>query len=301
MSDKATYSALQKKNVTVPAHSVTTIDYIDTQPNYFRVQNSGDGTLYCSTANIPTQKQHDFSVKAAGMKMFAEPFYRAKLYVLNSTGNDVNITVLSFRAVFDPLALALSDIAIDLEGATIESENVISGFETSLPAGSNEIGKVQVSSLPALPTGENHIGQVDVSNLKDYTAALANILTAIGGISGGGSGGSSAWGTSQIDNLLSVMQKKNTILKANEGSATTAGVDIVAAMGGMNLCKIHTIANDGETDLTVTIKSANVAANQTFTLKAGEVFNDVEGVFDVLTLTGDSVPYRVVATMFTAG
>ena len=286
MADKATYSALQKKAVSLPPYSVTTIDYIDTQPNYFRVQNSGETTLYCSTVNIPTQSQHDFSVKAVGMKMFAEPFNRSKLYIFNPSGDTVNISVLSFRAEFDPLTLALTDIGIDLEGASIESSNVISGFNVPLPAGGNEIGKVQVTSIPALPTGGNHIGSVDVDNLKDYTTQLTNILAAIGNIQISGGEGEAA-------------EETALIFSAVEGTANNAGRNILSLAGASMVKKIHYLSNDGEADITVSLKSVN-GRLVSMTVKAGEVINDISGDFDTFMIAGNDIPYRVAVSVIPA-
>ena len=73
MADKKTYTGLSKNYATVPAFSITTIDYLDTKPNYFRVQNRGTTEIYCSTNNMPTTKHDDFAVAGKKMKMFAEP------------------------------------------------------------------------------------------------------------------------------------------------------------------------------------------------------------------------------------
>ena len=282
--DKTTYSALQKKQVTIPAYSVTTIDYIDTQPNYFRVQNNGEAKLYCSTAHIPTEQRYDFAVPAAGMKMFGEPFDRAKLYIYNPSGNSVNATILSFKAGFDPLVLAMSDIEIDLSGSTIEADNVIKSFETSLPAGSNIIGKVGLSE--PIPAGNNVIGTVVLESVisdaltalkngqKNYSSVLADILEAIGNVSVGGEGGG------------------NLVFHSIEGTATGSAEDIIDMVGGVNVKKVHYISNDGESSITVSMKSAS-GSLVAMTVKAGEVINDISGNFDMLMLTGNDVAYRL--------
>ena len=284
MADKIAYSALQKKIAAVPAYSVLTLDYLDTQPNYFRVQNNGNAKIYCGTAHIPNENNYDFAVPKEGLKMFAEPFDRAKLYIYNPSGTDITVSVLSFKAAFDPLTLALSDFNIDMSGVSIESASVISGFETALPSGNNNIGKVDVVTLPALPTGSNHIGEVDVGNLKDYATHLANILAAVNNVktavdsieitSGGASG------------------ESNLVFHSIEGTAKSSAEDIFDMVGSVNIHKIHYIANDGESDITVSLKSAN-GILVSMTVKAGEVVNDIDGNFDAFMLTGNDVPYRV--------
>ena len=147
MADKKAYSALTKNTYTIPAGSVYTVDYLDTKPNYFRVQNQGTTALYCATGFIPKLNKYDFVAPAGGMKLYAEPFRQSRLYVFNPSTEDVRCTVLSFTAEFDPLTLALSDMELDLSGTTLEANTVISGFSSPLPNGYNNIGTVNGSSV----------------------------------------------------------------------------------------------------------------------------------------------------------
>lgn len=170
MADRKTYSALTKTPVTIPPYSVTTLDFIDSKPNYFRVQNSGDSAIYCGTSNYPTAKDYDFMVRAAGLMSYAEPFKQTKLYLYNPSGSAVNAVVVSFYAEFDPLVLALGQIEVEIP-ETIISTTSISSFNAPLPAGSNNIGKVQVSNFPT--------DYAKAANQKDYTTVLNDILTAL--------------------------------------------------------------------------------------------------------------------------
>ena len=143
MADKKTYTGLSKNYATVPAFSITTIDYLDTKPNYFRVQNRGTTELYCSTNNMPTTKHYDFAVAGKKMKMFAEPYNRTRLYIFNPSGSDVEVAVLSFQAEFEPLTLALSEIEVEMP-KEFETSMAITSFNAPLPTGNNKIGKVEV-------------------------------------------------------------------------------------------------------------------------------------------------------------
>ena len=180
MADRKTYSGLSKKVVVIPAKSVTNVDYMETLPNYFRVQNHGTAAIYCSTANIPTMKSYDFMVSGGGMKMFAEPFNRARLYMYNPTTEPVEVVVLSFNADFDPLALALSDLEIDIPNS-VEMNSVISAFGTSLPEGNNTIGKVGFASV--LETAIKGMVLRDKVVTKTFTgvSATATYLTPTSG------------------------------------------------------------------------------------------------------------------------
>lgn len=293
MADKATYSALQKRLVSIPPFSVVTVDYIDTQPNYFRVQNNGEGSLYCSTAHIPTRTQYDFIVKSAGMKMFAEPFYRAKLYIYNPTGTEINAVVLSFRAEFDPLALALSDLEISMPDE-VESTSVITGFQASLPTGSNLIGKVEVENQ------KDYQSTLDVikGNQRDYSSALANILAAVGNIGTpeftGNVEVATSWESEDVSTLLGRMYNLEAVhgykMQSVNETATVAGYTVTPSA---KIKKIIAASNDGESDMTMTV--TNEAGNTCdIILKAGEVLNDVYGSFTKVIFTGDNVPFRFI-------
>lgn len=160
MADRKTFSALTKTPVTIPPYSVSTLDFIDSKPNYFRVQNSGASIIYCGTSGYPTPNDYDFLVRPSGLMSYAEPFKQTKLYLFNPSGEAVNCMVVSFYAEFDPLLLALGQIEVQIP-ETIAAASVISGFEASLPSGNNKIGKV------------------DVANQKDYTTALSEIKASI--------------------------------------------------------------------------------------------------------------------------
>ena len=167
MADKKTYTGLSKNYATVPAFSITTIDYLDTKPNYFRVQNRGTTEIYCSTNNMPTAKHYDFAVAGKKMKMFAEPYNRTRLYIFNPSGSDVEVAVLSFQAEFEPLTLALSEIEVEMP-KDFESSMAITSFNAPLPSGNNKIGKVEVT---------NGATAADVTSIKTNTT---NILSKLG-------------------------------------------------------------------------------------------------------------------------
>lgn len=63
---------------------------------------------------------------------------------------------------------------LDADGRLHVSARV-SSFTTALPAGTNNIGDVDVLSLPSLPAGTNNIGDVDVLSLPSLPAGANNI------------------------------------------------------------------------------------------------------------------------------
>ena len=68
------------------------------------------------------------------------------------------------------------DISNSIEAGTANIGTVtVDGFAVALPAGANNIGDVDVLSLPALPAGTNNIGDVDVLTLPALVAGEAMI------------------------------------------------------------------------------------------------------------------------------
>ena len=159
--DRFSFSSMRKDQVKVPAYGYATIQYADSFPNYFRVQNAGKAKVLCGTAVIPSPGRYDFQAPPEGLQMYAEPNKRSRLYLYNPSGTACECTVLAFEAPFDPLALALGgmEVRINTEGLSISTE--ITAFDSPLPAGSNKIGNVGVTG--ALPAGSNKIGNVGVT------------------------------------------------------------------------------------------------------------------------------------------
>ena len=154
---KQTMTNFNRQVVTIPAYEVATLDFMGIFPNYFRVQNNGANAVFCSPNNIPTSRRYDFTVSGGGLGMYAEPTAKNKLHIYNPNGTPITCTVITFKGEFDPLVLALSNIEVSMP-ESVESNNVITGFNTSLP------------------TGNNVIGRVKIEGGKDYTELLTNIL-----------------------------------------------------------------------------------------------------------------------------
>jgi hypothetical protein len=72
-----------------------------------------------------------------------------------------------------------SNVSIHLQVGNIinyaTSLVTVNGFNSSLPAGNNLIGHVDVDQLPALPAGTNNIGHINVDQLPALPAGTNNI------------------------------------------------------------------------------------------------------------------------------
>lgn len=206
--DKKTYTGLTKQTVTVAPYSTTRIDYNDTKPNYYRVQNLGKGTIYCGTSHIPTVNNYDFLCYKESIKMYAEPFNRNALYIYNPTGSEISVIVLSFSAEFDPLTLALSEINLDLSAQEIALSTNISSFESPLPTGNNTIGSI-------------HIVGNALTKLDEIKTALEN-----------GAGGSSDYSSiiTAITNLQTALQNKDFSATLNADSVNIDNSEVIGKL-----------------------------------------------------------------------
>ena len=312
MADKKTYTGLSKNYATVPAFSITTIDYLDTKPNYFRVQNRGTTELYCSTNNMPTTKHYDFAVPGKKMKMFAEPYNRTRLYIFNPSGTDVEVAVLSFQAEFEPLTLALSEIEVEVP-SNFETSTAITSFNASLPTGNNKIGKVEVTNGP---------NQVDVTAIKESTAATVTALNEL--MSAPASGhinlGNIAMGLeillaptehSNGVNLASIIAGMRYMLEkdyvtnvstfdAKDQNNVTYLYQGDSAATSMK-CHIHMLTNDGTGDLQVNIKGKDDTNIHNITLKSGESITDFKVDCILLYVSGTNYSYRAMITYLEGG
>ena len=276
-------SAFLKQTVNIGPMSVATIDFIDNYPNHFRVQNSGKNAVFCSPNNIPTQSQYDFSVSGGGLTMYAEPYTSRRLHIFNPTGNDVDCTVVTFYAEFNPLILALSNIEVEMPN-TIETSNIIGGFSASLPAGNEKIGKVDISNLPT--------DYAKASNQKDYTTLLTNIFNSLAGDNGEYSG--------KLDEIITALRNISGVGGGGGGSVspvvTTAfgsGTNNVTltAPDGMKISEVVFFSNDSESDMTFTHTDYN-GVPTIVTIKAGEVLNNVATWANSITINSNGGSYR---------
>lgn len=256
------YTGMKVQRLKVPAYKIGVFDFTAPAPNYFRVQNRGEGRVFCSTSGYPTANMYDFSVSGEKAKLFAQPFPCGRLYILNPTGNEVEVVCTSFSAEFDPLALALSELEIEIPDR-VESTSVITGFNSALPTGNNKIGSVDVANLSTLATLEkqneilDHLSDM-VSYLEDMRVEKKKYVDHV-----------SAWGG-----------------EGNNGESTICGSGFIL---------IHMLTNDGDNSFNVHFASNDGSNASSIELKPGESIKDLhyEGK---IWLTGSNYSYRVMAS-----
>ena len=145
----------------IPKNSVHQIQFNGNNPNYYRVNNLGETTLYFATNNTPREDLYDFKCSPNSISNYAEPFQREFLYCYNPHNVDVEILITYWSGEFDPAFIAFGESTLNVEG-TIKTDGVINSFNTSLPEGNNTIGKIELSEgAKAFISGL--IGETDIT------------------------------------------------------------------------------------------------------------------------------------------
>ena len=176
-------SNLSKNKYTIPPKSNFTINFMGARPNYYRITNNGGGNLYIGISMIPTNKFFDMVVPATATKLYVDAFGSENLYIYNPNSEEINIIVTSFKAEFDPVALAMTDLSQDFSDIQLNTNTAITGFEVPLPAGDNIIGNVKIDSNSATDLANRiaiYIGKHDL--LKNIGTNSDNIHTKVGSI-----------------------------------------------------------------------------------------------------------------------
>ena len=301
MADKKTYTGLSKNYATVPAFSITTIDYLDTKPNYFRVQNRGTTEIYCSTNNMPTTKHYDFAVAGKKMKMFAEPYNRTRLYIFNPSGSDVEVAVLSFQAEFEPLTLALSEIEVEMP-KEFETSMAITSFNAPLPSGNNKIGKVEVT---------NGVTAADVTVLKENTATTKELSQSIVNLLGDLLSPTAVDGKTNLVRIIDGFEYIGDLLtdgfSHTDYQSHTISFEkkdqneeflLVGMKAGSSPtpCTIQMLINDGAGDLVIKMKADSDTRETAMTLKPGESIRDLRIIARYISVTGTNYSFRALLT-----
>ena len=267
MATDKRFTGYLRQYKTVPAYSMLTVDFAEPCPNYFKIQNHGNSSLFCSTNNFPTKKQYDFMVDGGGGKLWVEPYKKSRIYIYNPSAEDMEIIVVSFYAEFDPVTLAMSELKFDLEGQLVETTGTISAFETALPAGSNLIGSVNVAN-----------GMT--------SAQAANILDKLSKIE------------SKTFDKWYVSPDVYMVSAELASGATVEETGTTLDLGAATKFHISFFTNDHETEnISLLIDGWNgvdSASQKVIKLKPGETLNDFGGICKKISVRGVGMSARYI-------
>ena len=259
--------------------------------NYFRVQNGGQGEIFCGVNNMPTKLLYDFAVYPKSSSFHCEQRTFTRIYLYNDSNYPCQILLTYFQAPFEATALAVGTIQDGREQANVNVN--FTGFTDPLPQGNNKIGKVEVvnhdqlvtkvdSVLTELTTvknkiggelaeGDNKIGKVEVIDKAVTDAKLDIVINKLNyivdnwGSGGSGGGGGGGGGVTSPTPTPVPQPNQNLFYKFSPVSSTETNVFLIEPIK-----KLVFISNDGNADITITLN------NTTFVLKSKETLNDID-------------------------
>lgn len=249
-------SSWREQTQIIKGGEVKEIDFTDTTPNMFIINNPNPATLKVSIDSIPRLNNYEFNVDKNSVKSFGKPTGTRKIYVFNTSASDVNIKLYSIKDTFD--MNVVKDLIPSIEETTLKTDGVVKGFQAgvSLPAGNNTIGTVNVESqvktaltslnsrqatmLTALDTTKTKATNIE-SNTSDMLVDNDTIIDLLGDIktntsnigSGSGSSGGSSVDLSTIETALANVETALDTIKTGVSDNLTQNTDINSKLLGI--------------------------------------------------------------------
>lgn len=121
------YSTWRKHDIVIDPHEVYALNFTDSMPNIFVVNNPNTATLKIGISSIPRVDSYEFKVEYNTTETFGRPFGSAVIYILNDSSVPVKITLFSIEKDFDPALL--KNMNVSLAGYTLESSSTIDGVK----------------------------------------------------------------------------------------------------------------------------------------------------------------------------
>lgn len=230
-------------SVPLKANTVKTINTDFGEPvNTVIVKNLNSYPIYAGLKPTLTTSDYEIIIQPNDYGMIVRPYNFTQVYLLTTV--DMTITVY-FVWTQNPIVLlpnmtkpieatnvvvtqtaGLKAGELDLDASKRLGVNV--NALPALPAGTNNIGKVDVNALPALPAGTNNIGKVDINALPDvrpagWTWAKINAAAA-GDVTVKATPGKVAWLLN--DSAATIMLKDGTVQAWKAGDIITYGCPI---------------------------------------------------------------------------
>ena len=263
------------------------IDFADTMPNIFIIQNTSGNDLKISLSGVANDNNYEFKVSANSTKPVGTPIPRSQISVFNPTANEFTVRIFAVNA---PIDLSIyADVNTSINGASITTDGIVKGFGSgvSLPSGSNTLGKVELSDLLTnLFTAMNNSMStlVNGANLKNLLTELQTLNIFISTLV------STDVSTehTNLTEILNAVTNKNTYCESVESTVTSSAPITITK----DITRIAYVSNDGASLVTLTCNTADGA--KVFTVRAGEVLTDIKCRSNSISVTSSaSVDVRV--------
>ena len=261
----------EHKEIHLPANALLTVHFDNNKPNQFMIQNPNETIVHIGISRIPSAKTYEFRVGANSSRTFGRPTQTDVLYLLNKGNVEATLSLFSVYDKFDMSILQNTEVSM---GDIKAFDGIITGFGNgvTLPSGSNNIGKVGVTSLPSLPAGNNTIGKVNISSLPSIPA-----------------------GSNEIGKVI-VTEMPEIQVSAGNGNINMLYADKVTEAINIDLSNrsvnyIVFLANDSEEEVYIYLKKPDGNGCGVY-LKGGDTLNDLPFELASIRVTGENVSFR---------
>ena len=258
-------SSWRKHDITIEPNEVHTLNFRDTTPNIFVLNNPNLATLKIGISAIPRDDSYEFKVEYNTTETIGRPIGTNNLYILNDSSIPVKIVVFSIEKEFDPSIL--KNMNVSLEGYTLESNSEISGIKEGV-------------KLPVHMDDNQHSELVNVMKSIEISGVKTNVSLPMK---------LNSTQYTEIKNLITSLNDYMAEMQQEKSSRDTNptylnnvdGFNLVA--GGNESVHFDWLFNDGSE---VTIhRTRNGVKTALFTVKTDEAFAD----FDIELETNDTL------------
>lgn len=278
-------STWRQQERTLSPNMVSEIVLQDTTPNHIHINNLGPATLYVSATGIPSPQVYDKKIEPHSEGLLAQQVGVTRFLIYAQGANPNRTKITTFEDTFNPSTLTGGNITVQGGGGGTGGNVTIVGHSVPLPAGANNIGKVEVTKMPeqtfnlaTLPAGTNNIGKVDVAKLP----ALAEGVSHIGSVSIDGGVTITDMPPVQLNGDVTLSDTNFRILSETAYYSHNAAVgttEVVVTLP-FTVKTFKFISNDDPTnDLLLTFNNGTTAdaqngQNSVIVLKAGETLTE---------------------------
>lgn len=121
---------------------------VDTKPNFFVITNNSASTIYVGQSPTTDSTRYDVIVRPFAVKIYAKPTVVDALYLFPTLDSFVHIQ--SLEKEYDPSMVQQTQEVSYLTGGGLNAVVQVDGFLNALPEGTNNLGKVIVTAIPAV-------------------------------------------------------------------------------------------------------------------------------------------------------
>jgi hypothetical protein len=261
------------------------------------ISNSDNVTVYVSETSNVSASLYDIIIPPYGTRVYAKPVPMESIFFF--AGATARLFISMATADFDFSMIAQTQEIAGNPAAGIMGIVDIRSIINPLPAGTNLLGFVAISSLPSLPAGVAGIGSVIVTALPSLPAGTNNIgdmdVLTLPALNTEGTALASAARTATIQSADLPNNFKNGLILVIDVTAIGTAPSITVAIEGKDLLSgkyYQIIISVAITAVGTTILKVFPAATAAANLVANDIIPKTWRV-NVIHANADSITYSI--------